>query len=211
MRKMLVAIGLLAAFAVWTVLVCLVDVQPIGPLGTSVGLATFNRAVHEWTGVHLKLYVLTDWMELIPLGICVGFGALGLWQWIKRKKLRYVDRSIIVLGGFYLVTIAAFVLFEQVVINYRPILIEGCLEASYPSSTTMLVLCVMPAAMLQLKGRIGNKAVRNIASVVMAVYTAFMVLGRLVSGVHWASDIIGSVLVSASLVFLYYAVEKRLK
>ena len=198
-----IAWGLLAAFVLWTAVVSLVDVQAIGPQGSSVGLAALNGFFHNLTGVHLSLYLITDWLSLVPLGIVLGFGALGLVQWVKRKSIWKVDRSILVLGGFYLVVLAAFVFFEVYAVNYRPILIEGVLEVSYPSSTTMLVMTVMPTAALQLKSRIQNPALRKSVVAAIIVFTVFMVMGRLVSGVHWVSDIIGGGLLSAGLVMLY--------
>ena len=198
-----IAWGLLAAFVLWTAVVSLVDVQAIGPRGSSVGLAALNGFFHNLTGVHLSLYLITDWLSLVPLGIVLGFGALGLVQWVKRKSIWKVDRSILVLGGFYLVVLAAFVFFEVYAVNYRPILIEGVLEVSYPSSTTMLVMTVMPTAALQLKSRIQNPALRKSVVAAIIVFTVFMVMGRLVSGVHWVSDIIGGGLLSAGLVMLY--------
>ena len=99
------------------------------------------------------------------------------------------------LGCFYIVVIGAFALFEVFPVNYRPVLIEGVLEASYPSSTTMLALCVLPTAMLRLRSR----WVRFL----LAALTAFLVIGRLLCGVHWASDLIGGALLSAGLVTLY--------
>lgn len=197
--------GLLAAFLLWTAAVCLVDVQAIGPKGSEVGFAGLNGWFHALTGVHMTLYTITDWMGLIPLAVAMGFGLLGLVQWIKRKSLRKVDGSILLLGGFYLAVLAVFLLFEAFVVNYRPVLIEGVLEASYPSSTTLLTLCVMPAAMLQWKERIKDKRVRTWILGVSAGFTLFMVGGRLVSGVHWLTDIVGGVLLSAGLVLLYAA------
>lgn len=197
--------GLLAAFLLWTAAVCLVDVQAIGPKGSEVGFAGLNGWFHALTGVHMTLYTITDWMGLIPLAVAMGFGLLGLVQWIKRKRLRKVDGSILLLGGFYLAVLAVFLLFEAFVVNYRPVLIEGVLEASYPSSTTLLTLCVMPAAMLQWKERIKDKRVRTWILGVSAGFTLFMVGGRLVSGVHWLTDIVGGVLLSAGLVLLYAA------
>lgn len=200
-----IAWGLLAAFVLWTAVVSLVDVQAIGPRGSSVGLAALNGFFHNLTGVHLSLYLITDWLSLVPLGIVLGFGALGLVQWVKRKSIWKVDRSILVLGGFYLVVLTAFVFFEVYAVNYRPILIEGVLEVSYPSSTTMLVMTVMPTAALQLKSRIQNPALRKSVVAAIIVFTAFMVVGRLLSGVHWVTDIIGGGLLSAGLVMMYDA------
>lgn len=193
---------LLLSFAAWTALVRWVDVQPIGPDGSTVGFATLNQYVHNITGVHLSLYIVTDWLGLVPIATALGFAALGLVQWIKRKSLLRVDRSILALGVFYLAVIAAYVFFEVVVINYRPILIDGRLEASYPSSTTMLVTCVMPTAAMQLR-RIKSRLFR--ASVIFAIiaFIVFMVLCRLLSGVHWLTDIIGGAILSTALVLMY--------
>ena len=203
------ALGALAAFALWTVLLRCVDVQPIGPDGSCVGFASINGAFHALTGVHWALYTLTDWLGLVPIGIAFGFAGLGLVQLLRRKSLLKVDRDILLLGGFYLVVLAAYVLFETVVINYRPVLIGGKLEASYPSSTTVLALCILPTAMMQLQTRIRREAVRRAVLGILAAFTVFMVAGRLISGVHWLSDITGGVLLSAGLVLLYAFAMKR--
>ena len=209
-KNILVALGALAAFVLWTFLVCCVDVQPIGPDGSRVGFAAINGAFHALTGVHWTLYILTDWMGLVPIGIVFGFAILGLMQLVRRKSLLRVDRDILILGGFYIVVLAAYLLFETVVINFRPVLIDGKLEASYPSSTTMLALCILPTAMMQLKTRIRGDAVRRAILGIFVAFTVFMVVGRLLSGVHWLSDIVGGVLLSAGLVLLYaLAVNQR--
>ena len=203
--RFLAAAALLLAFALFTLAVRTVDVQPIGPQGTAVGFATVNGAFHNMTGVQLWLYTITDWLSLIPLGTAAGFGLLGLCQWIRRKKLRAVDRSILALGVFYLVVAAVFLLFEVVVINYRPVMPEGVLEASYPSSTTMLVLCVMPTAAMELKRRLNQPRITS----AITVFTLLMVAGRLLSGVHWLTDIIGGGLISGGLVLLYQALGEE--
>ena len=209
MKSLWIGLGILAAFALWTVLVHSIDVQAIGPNGSSVGFAALNKAVHETIGVHWGLYKVTDWLGLIPIGFVFGFAVLGLVQLIRRRSLFKVDRSILVLGEFYIVVMAMYLLFEEVAINYRPVLIDGNLEASYPSSTTMLALCVLPTAMMQLKSRIRHIAVRRAVLVTLGALTAFMVVGRLISGVHWLTDIIGGVLLSVGLVMLYAFAIKR--
>ena len=202
-KKLCIALGLLAAFVLWTVAIRLIDVQVIGPRGSTVGFATLNGFIHNLTGTHMTLYVITDWLGLIPVAFGFGFAALGLAQWIKRKSILKVDGSILILGGFYIVTLAAYLFFESYVVNYRPVLIEGYLEASYPSSTTLLVLCVMPTASMQLQGRIKNHALRKAVTVAITFFIVFMVAGRLVSGVHWLTDIIGGILLSVCLVMIY--------
>ena len=199
----LVGAGFLGAFVLWTVLVCLVDIRPIGPNGSRVGFAVLNGFVHGLTGVNFLLYTITDWLGLVPIAVAFGFAVLGLGQWIKRKSLLKVDGSLLALGGFYVVVMAAYIFFEMVVINYRPVLIDGYLEASYPSSTTMLVMCVMPTAMLQLRARIKNRVFRRCVLIAIAAFTAFMVIGRLLSGVHWLTDIIAGALLSTGIVMIY--------
>lgn len=207
-KKIWIGVGLLTSFAAWTVLVRAVDVQPIGPRGSSVGFASLNRQVHEATGVNFALYTVTDWLGLVPIGVAFGFALLGLIQWIQRKHFLRVDRSILALGGFYLAVMATFMFFETVVINYRPVLIEGVLEASYPSSTTMLVMCVMPTAAMQLKSRINGLLVRKCICIAIWTFTFLMVVGRLFSGVHWISDIIGGMLLSGGLVTVYVGIAE---
>ena len=201
-----VGVGLLAVFVLWTVLIRFVDVEAIGPRQSSVGFATLNGYIHNLTGVNMSLYIITDWLGLVPIGVAFGFAVLGLVQWIKRKSLLKVDRSILTLGGFYIVVMAVYILFEIVVINYRPTLIDGYLEASYPSSTTILVMCVMPTAMMQLRTRIKNDLFRRCVMLTITVFITFMVIGRLVSGVHWITDIIGGALLSTAIVLMYYSI-----
>lgn len=203
-KSLYVALSLLALFIVWTVLVRTIDCQAIGPQESDVGFATLNKNIHECFGVHMSLYQLTDWLGVVPISIVVAFALIGLSQWIERKKILSVDRNIITLGIFYTAVFAIFVLFEIFVINYRPILIDEVLEASYPSSTTMLAMCVMPTAMMQFKTKIKNIALKRIVIYLCATFTTFMVIARLISGVHWFTDIIGGVLISGALVMLYY-------
>ena len=201
-----IAACMLLAFLLWTAAIQHIDVEAIGPQESSVGFAAINRFVHDLTGVHMSLYTATDWLGLVPLAFVIGFALLGLIQWIKRKNLLKVDRNILFLGGFYIVVMAIYVLFEMLVVNYRPVLMNGYLEASYPSSTTLLVMCVMPTAAMQLKMRIKNNGLKRLVTAAMIAFLVFMVIGRLVSGVHWFTDIVGSIFLSAGLVLMYRAV-----
>lgn len=206
-KKFYLAGCILAAFALWTAAVRLVDVQAIGPQGSTVGFATLNAFFHNLTGVHMLLYTITDWLSLVPLAFIMGFALLGLLQWIKRKHLLRVDPSLLTLGGFYMAVMAVYICFEGFVVNYRPILIGGVLEASYPSSTTMLVMCVMPTAMMQWNVRIKNRVWKRCVTFAIHSFMVFMVTLRLVSGVHWLTDIIGGALLSAGLVMLYDSIR----
>ena len=193
----------MAAFALWTVLIQCVDVRPVGPNGTSVGFATFNVWFHGLTGVHMGIYAVTDWLGLVPIAVCLCFGALGAVQLVRRRSLLRVDADLLLLGAYYLVVILCYLVFEMVPINYRPIPIDGIMEASYPSSTTLLVLSVMPTLKYQVDRRAHGPAARGVASAFVVAFSSLMVLGRLVAGVHWATDIVGAVLLAAGLFALY--------
>ena len=207
-RKGFIASGvLLLSFVLWTFLIQTVDVQPVGVNGTKVGFATVNIWFHRLTGVHMGIYTVTDWLGLVPIAVCIGFGMLGLMQWIRRKSIAKVDRDILLLGGYYILVILGYLIFEMIPINYRPILIDGAMEASYPSSTTLLVLSVMPTLLFQVNRRAKSQTVRRITSAFVILFSAFMVIGRLVAGVHWLTDIVGSVLLSAGLYCLYISVS----
>ena len=202
-KSLYISLCFLTAFLVWTILIVAVEVKPIGPNNSAVGLSSINERVKNIIGTNFTLYEITDWLGLIPIFTALCFAVTGLIQWIKRKSLFKVDKSLIVLGAFYLAVIAVYFLFEKVVINYRPVLIGGNLEPSYPSSTTMLVTCIMPTALMQLRERVKNKRTSLVLSILIIAFIVFMVVGRLISGVHWFSDIVGGLLLSVGLVFLY--------
>lgn len=201
-------IWFLLTFLLWTALIRCVDVQAAGPGGTKVGFAAFNLWFHHLTGVHMAIYTVTDWLGLVPIVICLCFGAAGVIQMVRRRSLFRVDPDIILLGLYYILVILAYLVFEIIPINYRPILIGGALEASYPSSTTLLVLSVMPTLKFQIDRRTDKPLVRNVTGIFVIAFSAFMVIGRLIAGVHWATDILGAVFLSAGLFLLYrYAVD----
>ena len=205
----ILSLCMLGLFALWTAAVTAVDVQAIGPQGSRVGLAGLNGWIHGLTGVHMWLYALTDCLSLIPLLLVPEFAILGLTQWIGRKSLLKVDRSILSLGGFYATVMGIYLFFEKCIVNYRPVLIEGKLEASYPSSTTVLVICVMTTAAIEFQNRIQNPRKRRWITRMITIFTVLMVIGRLLSGVHWFTDIVGGILLSAGLVMLYRAISSK--
>lgn len=204
-KLLILGTALLVMFAIWTWLIQCVDVQSAGPSGTEIGFATFNGWFHRITGVHRTIYTITDWLGLVPVFVCMVFGGVGFVQLIKRKNLFKVDRDLIFLGIYYGIVILAYLVFEMIPINYRPILIDGRLEASYPSSTTLLVLSVMPTLVFQVNRRSTNLLFRRFVCVMSIVFSSFMVIGRLIAGVHWFTDIVGAVILSTGLYCLYKA------
>ena len=202
-RFLVFGIAFVVVFAIWTTLIQIIDVQPFGVNGTDIGFATVNVWFHELTGVHMTVYLLTDWMGLVPVFVCMLFGCIGFVQLVKRKSPCKVDYDILLLGIYYIVVIAGYLIFEMIPINYRPILIEGRMEASYPSSTTLLVLSVMPTLIIQVNRRVENEVVKKVICILTVLFIVFTVAGRLICGVHWLTDIVGSVLLSVGLFWTY--------
>jgi len=201
--QMIFGMILLGIFVLFTLSLKAVDLQPAGPEGSLVAYAGINKAVHDCLGVNMLLCHITDWAGVFAICVAFGFGVLGLCQWIKRRKLCRVDGSILALGVFYLLMFGAYAFFEIFPVNYRPVLIDGVLEASYPSSTTVLVLCVMLSAMLQFQRRIRKPRIRIAVNSLCGLFAGLTVTGRLFSGVHWLTDIVGGMLFSGGMVLLY--------
>ena len=193
----------LVAFAVWTAFIQLIDVKSTGVNGTEIGFSTLNTWFHSVTGVNMALYTITDWAGLVPIFVCMLFGIVGFVQLLKRKSLIKVDFDIVLLGIYYVIVIAGYIVFEMVPINYRPILINGFLESSYPSSTTLLVLSVMPTLVFEVNKRTRSTGIKRIINIITITFTVFMVVGRLLSGVHWLTDILGSIFLSSGLFYIY--------
>lgn len=201
-------IALFGLFFLFTALVMTVDVQPIGPNGSTVGLASINGAFRDALGTTESYnelwYNISELAGLIPLATAGCFAIFGLCQAIKRKSLFKVDSHLFVLAGFYAALLLAYVGFEIIEINFRPVLIEGELEASYPSSHTMLSIGIMTTAIFELHELIKNKKALLIIFDVACIAVALTVLlGRLLSGVHWLTDIIAGILIVSALICLY--------
>ena len=198
--------GLFLLFVVFTLMVLLVDVQPVGPEGSKVGLAIINQSVFGCLGVNLLWYEITDWLGLVAVLFALGFAVLGLVQLVKRKNLWKVDYEIILLGMFYILVAVIYLFFEIAIVNYRPVMMDNSLEASYPSSHAMIVICIMTTAMIEFRKLFADKkALRTVLNAVSTAIILTTVIGRLLSGVHWFTDIIAGVLLSSALVMLYYS------
>lgn len=203
-RNFLISGILLLIAITFTILVKVVDVKQIGVNNSSIGFATLNQFIFETTGVNMIWYHITDWFGLIPVFMAIVYAFIGLIQFIKRRSIFKVDKEIILLGLYYIIVIALYVFFEKVIINYRPILMNGFLEASYPSSHTLMTICICGSSILINKKLFNNKITKviNYLSIIIITIT---VVGRLISGVHWFTDIIGGILISSGLLMTFYS------
>lgn len=197
-KDILICIGLILITIIYTIAVTFIDVQAIGPNDSLVGFATINKFVFNLTGVNMIWYSITDWLGFIPLIIAFIYSLVGLIQMIKRKSIK-IDKEILGLGIFYIVIILLYIIFEIVIINYRPVLIDGTLEASYPSSHTLLSICICGSSLMINKYLFKNKRFIKLENTISILSIIIIVVGRLLSGVHWFTDIIGAILISITL------------
>ena len=208
-RNFFISTILILLAVVFTILVKVVDVKQVGVNGTSIGFATVNQFVFESIGVNMIWYHITDWLGLVPVFMAMAYALIGFIQLIKRKSLFKVDKEIIILGLFYIVVISSYIFFEKVIVNYRPILMYGFLEASYPSSHTLMTICLCGSSIIVNK-KVFNNKITKFSNVLSFVIILITIIGRLISGVHWFTDIVGGILIASALLMCFYSVLEYL-
>lgn len=211
-KRLLLAGGvLLLLFCLLTVLLLTVDVRPVGPLGSEVGLAGLNAAVFSALGTSETFLEIGELLGLFALFVVGGAALFGIVSLVRVRSLRRIDRGLLLLGGFYAILLALYVLFEVAVLNYRPVMTGGVLEASYPSSHTMLAVFVFIGGWLFARRYLAGRRAADIAlGAVALVFSLATALSRLLAGVHWLTDILGGLLLSGALVCFFAALLCRL-
>ena len=197
------------AFVLLIVLLTTVDVAGIGPQNSFVGLSTLNKTVFDAVGGSEFWYNLTEIFGYTAILVAVFFAFLGLYQLIKGKSFKKVDKNLYALLVIYLIVAFTYVLFEKIIINFRPILNEK-LEASFPSSHTLLVLCILGTGIIECDYLIKDRKINLTIKIIAFTIMLLTVVGRLLAGVHWFTDILGSIIISASYIALYSGIIKNL-
>lgn len=198
--------------AAFTVAVRVVDTAPIGYNGGTVGFSFINDYFQKLFPFNQTFYTVTQLLGYFALAVAAAFGVFGIVQLIKRKSLLAVDGDIIALGVFYVLVLITYAVFTKIPVNYRPVVIDAAqgLETSFPSSHTMLAVCVFITAGMQIRKRIKGR-LGAVLSVICAVLTVFMIVGRIISGVHWFTDILGGILYSCFFISVYKLLGELLK
>lgn len=202
-KNIITSITMIILAVIYTILVKIIDVAPIGPNNSEVGFSKINGFFHNLLGSNMTIYKITEILGIIPLLMAGIYAIIGLVELIKRKSLTKVDYEIYALAGLYVVVLGLYVFFEKCIINYRPILIDGVLEASYPSSHTLMALCICGSSIIVNK-RIFHKKIFNLENKLSIFLMITIILGRFISGVHWFSDIIGAIFISLTLLSSFY-------
>ena len=204
-RNLIISILLLMFSIIFIVLLKTVDIKCNAVNNSCIGFATVNQFMFNKIGVNMVWYTITDWLGIIPILMSMVYALVGLKQLIKRKSIKKVDNEIIILGIFYIIVISIYVLFENYIINYRPILMNGFLEASFPSSHTLITICLCGSSII-VNNRLLKKKFTKMLNVISLFIIIITIIGRLISGVHWFTDIIGGILISSFLLMLFYLI-----
>lgn len=209
-KNIIISIVLIILSVLFTELVKNIDVKPIGPNESLVGFADINRLFHNLIGSNMIIYKVTEFLGYIPIVMALVYVFIGLKELIERKSLLKVDREFYILALFYVLVVGVYVFFEKFIVNYRPILIDGVLEASYPSSHTLMSICLCGSSIIINKKIFKNKFgdVENILSVILIL---LIVIGRIISGVHWFTDILGGIIISLALLVIFYSLISSIK
>ena len=209
-RNILISTILILLAIVFTILVKVVNVKTIGVNESKIGFATLNQFVFKTVGVNMTWYNITDWLGIIPILMAMIYAFIGFIQLIKRRSIFKVDKELIILGLFYIIVVFTYIFFEKIIVNYRPILMKGFLEASYPSSHTLITICLCGSSII-INNKLFNNRTTKITNILSAIIIVTTVVGRLISGVHWFTDIVGGILISIALLMTLYTLTYSLK
>ena len=204
-KNLIITILLLVSSIIFIVLLKRIDIKCDAVNNSCIGLATINQFIFDKIGVNMIWYTITDWLGIIPILMSVVYAIIGLKQLMKRKSIKKVDKEILLLGVFYILVISIYILFEKCIINYRPILMNGFLEASFPSSHTLITICLCGSSII-VNNRLFKKKFTKMLNVISLFIIIITIIGRLISGVHWFTDIVGGILISSFLLMLFYSI-----
>lgn len=212
----LLSLILLVIVIAYTILVAKVDVKPVGPVNpatgvtSEVGFSTINSAIAKKLEYNSTFYKISKYAGYLAFAFIAFYGVIGLAQLIKKKNLKDINKVLYALAVFYVCVAIVYALFEVLTINYRPVVMENELEASYPSSHTMLAICVCGSSLIvshYLVKKEGFKILLNIAAVIMMI---LIVVTRTLSGVHWFTDIVGAIIISVFMLQTFASSIKSL-
>ena len=208
-KKLSLSVLFFALFLALIAVVTTVDVAAIGPEGTKIGLSHLNQAVHEALGENMGfLYSFTKYLGYLAILLAVCVLGVCAVQLIYRKSLQKVDKALLGLAVLYVAVGVLYVLFEKVIINYRPMIMPG--EASFPSTHTMLFCTVLGSAAMVSGRYLNDERKALLVKVACGVLLILGVAFRLGSGVHWLTDICGGVLISSALLLAFSAYLEKI-
>lgn len=204
--KQIIFTGLMLVLAVlFTIAVKKIDTAIVW--GKEIGFSNINIAIHNFLQTSETFDKISDIMMVVSALLLGGLVFMATYQLISGKGLKAVDRELVVSGAVLLLTAGIYFLFEAVVINFRPVLIDGYLEASYPSTHVLFSMVVNIISIDYIISKIKNKKIMLPAVISVSVVTVVGFCSRVLSGMHWLTDIVGALLFAGALIMIYYTLK----
>ncbi len=206
----LMGLGFLFIFLI--LLILLMSVDKASNIYKEIGLYNFNKIFlvdyynESWDG-------FSDVILYISILFILGLIIYGIYQLYKRKSLFKVDKDIILTGfGFVFIIIIWFIFDKFIDINYRPIAVNGSAQTSFPSTHVMLACFSLLATTRIILKRNTNELKYNIITYGgVSILVILCSLGRILSKMHWTTDVLGAIFISLAIFFIIIGLDKALE
>ncbi|MBR2658515.1 phosphatase PAP2 family protein [Candidatus Saccharibacteria bacterium] len=151
----------------------------------------------------------TDIVLVASIAMLAIFFILGICQWISRKSLKKVDKRLLFAPIPLVLMVVIYFIFDKfLVLNTRP---NGSGESSFPSTHVMVVATIFFIVAIILPKYIRSKVALAILDIVMLALLSIVCVGRILSDMHWLSDVIGGLAFAAIFTEIYYLCLKKIK
>lgn len=163
-------------------------------------------------GVNKTVDKVTDILIAVVLAVIVAFGVTGVVQWIKRKSFKKIDAELRwMILPIVLVALVWFIFEKLVILNYRPYLVDGVAEPSFPSTHTMIAAGAMIVTMIVLPKYIKKRWLRIVLDILAGILIFAIGFGRIYAGMHWTTDVLGGLIFGADIALVYGIILKHVK
>lgn len=163
-----------------------------------VGLSTVNGFVFEAIGENPEWEMVSFVLLIISVLLMCAQGLCIFIKMIRTRKLW----EMVAVGHAWFLALAFYALFEPCIVNYRPVLENGELAASFPSSHTLISVVLFGVMAVWLAYLLPRSVKKYVIIALLGAAVFISALARLMMGVHWFTDVLGGMLLGAMIVSL---------
>ena len=199
-----------AAAVALTAAVGLIDVQGTS-VGKDVGFGTLNNVIFAFFGENEVWGKITD----ILLGVLIASAVIAIFwaaaRWAKEgKDSKKMGKSLACFGVAGGVAAAIYLIFEKLlVINYSPVLEGGKAVPSFPSTHVLVAVVLAMISAIILTSLLKKRVLRIAVNTILPTLMVWMMVGVILAGTGWFTDVIGGLLYGMTAVSLYQTLMAR--